>query len=150
MSHILSAWTQVFLVSRETWDLNFKCPRLVRVAAMVILGPQRPDVYGCCYHGNENMGIIHQFQVIVVQILPISVQIRLCRVTWKSPLYSTAWMHQHSRSVKLRVYSDLIPESRHGGLCNVISNIYMVLAFPAAIHAGLLALELHFIVIWKR
>lgn len=66
--------------------------------------------------------------------------------------YNTApaGMHQHSRSVKLRVYSDLIPESRHGGLCNVISDIYMVLAFPAAIHAGLLALELHFIVIWKR
>ena len=40
---------------RVTWALKFKCPRVVRVAAMVILGPQRPDVYGCCYHGNENM-----------------------------------------------------------------------------------------------
>ena len=56
-------------------------------------------------------------------------------------------MHQHSRSVKLSAYSDLIPESRRGGLCNVINDIYMVLAFPAVIHAGLLALELHFIVI---
>ena len=150
MSHILSAWTQVFLVSRETWDLNFKCPRLVRVAAMVILGPRRPDVYGCCYHGNENMSRSSFINFKSLWCKSSQYQIRLCRVTWKSPLYSTAWMHQHSRSVKLRVYSDLIPESRHGGLCNVISDIYMVLAFPAAIHAGLLALELHFIVIWKR